>query len=286
MKNLSLGLVLLTLCHLSLAEVRKDTSAIRQAPDVRNAWHCDRRPTERERKACEQARDAKPFSYEIRSAAPGEGNPLCNRLLENLRAFSEPPSCGLKIAPRNKEFFEMPAWEHLDPWADLDYLWKIDLLATSGVIGQRPIDALNREQWLSNFKKRNYEYDLEVMLRRARMDLNGDGRDEWVLAYQRSPQTCNPWALRGASPHLFVLKEDGRTIDVAMDPHRSRLSNQEPFHSNIPDARFPGARTYRFYNTGGVQYSVRGSATTASPSTVTACRFELIKRPGTLKKPR
>jgi hypothetical protein len=242
-----------------------------------NGWHCERRPSAKERRLCEEARSAKPFAYEIRSISPGKGYALCERLLRNMRALADPPACGLKIQPQFEKYFSLPQWEELDPWADIDYLWKIDLFKTAGAIGQREIDKFKRNEWLEQFKKRNYEYDLEVTLKRARLDLNGDGKEDWVLAYGRRQIGCNPWAGYGPGLQLFVLEEDGKTPALELDPHRVRLSNQEPFISHFDDPRFPKSHVYRFYNTGGSQYSVRGSATTAGPSTVTACRYEIIK---------
>lgn len=240
-------------------------------------WHCELESTPEARKYCEQARDAKPFPYEIKSVLPGKGYSLCELMLANMRAQTEPMSCEFKIAPKYQKYFSLPEWEDIDPWADIDLLWKADV-RRYGISPQRKeLEKLTREQWLEQFKRDLQQSNLKPIMRRARFDFNGDGKVDWVLAYQlKWNEPCNPW--RGGQGYsLYMLSEDGKSLGRYADV----TGGQVPFFFNLQDPRFTGAHTYRFtfYGGGGLvpfQIDIYGSASREGVDRSTACHYEQL----------
>jgi uncharacterized protein len=241
-------------------------------PPTDEDWHCELESTPLARKYCEQARDAKPFAYEIKSALPGKGYSLCELILANMQAQSEPMSCEFKIAPKYQKYFSLPEWEDIDPWADIDLLWKADVMGAAIHPQRKELEKLTREQWLEQFKRQLQQNNLKPIMRRARFDLNGDGKDDWVLAYQlKWNEPCNPWkqaVMYGYT--LIILGEDGKPSSPA-----SLIGADVPFFFSLQDPRYPGSHTYRFrFNSMG-----RGGISVDGGAGGTACHYDLLKLP-------
>ena len=153
---------------------------------------CTRLTEAEGRPLCELAKQGKPFAYTVRTRKPGKGSTLCEKFAANLRAIQEPPNCQLKINPKFAKDFQLPQWEELDPWNNLDLLWRAAVAAAPGMKGKREVDTMTRDAWLEHYKTFLYKNDYTPVLRKAFVDLNGDDDPEWVLAYGFSAQ-CNSW---------------------------------------------------------------------------------------------
>jgi uncharacterized protein len=251
------------------------------ATDTKKEWHCEQESTLERRKNCEEIRDAKPYRYEIKSELPGKGYSLCELMLDNMRAQTEPMSCELKIAPKFKKYFSLPDWEDIDPWADIDLLWKMEMMGYGSSPAYDALRKLTKEQWLEQFRHKLEQNNVKLIMRRARFDLNGDGKKDLVLAYAAMwDQPCNPWQ-GGQGYHLYILSEDGKSLSKYADP----TGGQVPFFFSLKDPRFPGAQTYRFtfYDVGKFadhlprQIDIYGSSSGDGVERILACHFELLK---------
>ena len=250
---------------------------------VNTEWHCDQESTPERRKGCEEIRDAKPYRYEIKSELPGKGYSLCELMLENMRAQTEPMACELKIAPKYRKYFSLPDWEDIDPWADIDLLWKMEVMSYGSSPAYDELRKLTKEQWLEQFKHKLEQNNVKLIMRRARFDLNGDGKEDWILAYQYEwNEPCNPWRAQYRQGYkLFILSEDGKSLTKYADP----TGSQVPFFFSLKDPRFPGAHTYRFtfYDVGKFadhlprQIDIYGSSSRDGVERIPACHFELLK---------
>jgi hypothetical protein len=240
-------------------------------------WKCSLRPTAEEVRSCEETKNAKPFQFELRLAAPGKGIEVCDAFLAILQAIPTPPTCGLSISSKFTSVFSLPIWEELDPWSNIDYLRSVDNAVRRRSGTKNREDTLSSDQWLAEYRETNRVYGLKVELKRSRIDLTGDGKEEWVLSYARIPAACNPWSGIGRGPDLLVLGEDGKTINADSDPHRILLAFQEPLVYYKNDPRFPGAHVFRFYNNGGTSFGLQVSYASPSPLSITACQVDVVK---------
>ena len=245
------------------------TNAISNAAN--EEWHCELE-SPLARKYCEQARDAKPFPYEIKSVLPGKGYSLCELMLANMQAQSEPMSCEFKISPKYQKYFSLPEWEDIDPWADIDLLWKVDVMGAAIHPQRKELEKLTREQWLEQFKRQLQQNNQKPILRRARFDLEGNGKVDWILAYQlKWKEPCNQWGLTGMYGYkLFILGEDGKPSSPA-----SLVGGDVPFFFSLQDPRYSGSHTYRFrFNGNG-----HGGISVDGGAGGNACLYDFLKLP-------
>lgn len=180
------------------------------APIAQAERDCSRLTEAEGRALCELAKQGTPFEYTVRTRPPGNGSTLCETFAANLRAIKEPPNCQLKIHPKYAKDFQLPQWEELDPWQNLDLLWRAGKAVGAGVTDKRDVDTLDRDAWLTRYKKHLYKYDFTPVLRKAFFDITGDDDPEWVLAYGVKTQ-CNPWAyptVRNADYFHYMLRPD------------------------------------------------------------------------------
>ena len=271
-------------------------------------WHCEKIQNNASREQCEKSRNAKPYTFEIRSVNEGKGYTLCELFRQNIEALGELPHCGIRIHPKFRKYFSLPEWEDLDPWANEEYMWQVKLaqdakcaafVAEHGKVPPcRDYEPVTREAWRRKFKHEIEENGLRGEMKRARFDLSGDGKPEWVLAYRFIPDTpCNPWGYPLLGYKLLVLKEDGRTPDFSRTPATSgATSNEIPFFFSLNDPRFrsdrsepssPSNHTYRLY-AGGVSvgyerggFEVHGNYDTQGDGVIQlhfACQYDIVKK--------
>lgn len=272
------------------------------------AWRCERIANMASREQCEKSRDAQPYAFEIRSVGEGRGYTLCELFRQNIEALGELPHCGIRIHPKFRKYFSLPEWEELDPWANEDYMWQVRqaqdakcaaFVAEHGkVVPCREYEPVTREEWRRKFNQEIEENGLRGDMKRARFDLSGDGKPEWVLAYRFIPDTpCNPWGYPLLGYKLLVLKEDGKTPNFSRTPATSAATgNQIPFFFSLNDPRFSSDlfhrernknHTYRLY-AGGIStgyerggLSVHSNYDTQGDGQVdslTACRYDIFKK--------
>lgn len=259
---------------LVVTRIPSDTAAAAKqndTPPTSEDWHCELESTPGARKYCEQARDAKPFPYEIKSVLPGKGYSLCELMLANMQAQTEPMSCEFKIAPKYQKYFSLPDWADVDPWADIDLLWKVDVISHVGVSQRKELEKLTRGQWLEQFKRQLQQINQKPIMRRARFDLDGDGKVDWVLAYQlKWNEPCNVWGLTGMYGfYLFILGEDGKLLRPF-----SLIGADVPFFFSLQDPRYSELHTYqfRFNGKGHGGISIDGRAGS------NACLYDFLKQ--------
>ena len=270
-------------------------------------WHCEKIPNKASREQCEKSRDAKPYTFEIRSVNEGKGYALCELFRQNIEALGELPHCGIRIHPKFRKYFSLPEWEELDPWANEDYMWQVRqaqdakcaaFVAEHGkVVPCRDFEPVTREEWRRKFQQEIKDNGLKGDMKRAYFDLSGDSKPEWVLAYRFIPDTpCNPWGYPLLGYMLFVLKEDGKALDFSRTPPSGATSNQIPFFFSLNDPRFSSDlfhrernknHTYRLY-AGGIptgyergDLSVHSNYDTQGDGQVdslTACRYDIFKK--------
>jgi len=274
----------------------------------RGLWRCEKIVDKASRTQCEKSRDAEPYAFEIRSVGEGRGYTLCELFRQNIKALGELPHCGIKIHPKFQKYFSLPEWEDLDPWANEDYMWQVRqaqdakcaaFVAEHGkVVPCREYEPVTREEWRRKFQQEIEEYGLKGDMKRARFDLSGDGKPEWVLAYRFIPDgPCNPWGYPLLGYKLLVLKEDGKTLDFTRAPATSgATSNEIPFFFSLNDPRFrsdrskpssPSNHTYRLY-AGGVPvgferggFEVHGNYDTQGDGVIQlhfACQYDIVKK--------
>ncbi|MDD2701721.1 MAG: hypothetical protein PHH36_10835 [Sideroxydans sp.] len=244
-------------------------------------WHCEQESIPEQKAICEDARDAKPYRYEIKSILPGKGYSLCELMLENMQAQDEPMSCDLKIAPEYQKYFSLPDWEDVDPWADVDLLWKVDVMS----YGYGPVyearKKLTKEEWLAQVKEESSKANTRRIMRRARFDLDGDGKADWVLAYAiKWNQPCNPWRspYRQGYTH-YILDENGKSVAKPSPMNMGHI-----FFFSLKEPGFLGAHTYSltFYDVGKYadhaprQIEISGILG-GGLGYMPACRFDLLK---------
>lgn len=275
----------------------------------KSAWRCEQIANKASRKQCEKSRDAEPYAFEIRSVGEGKGYTLCELFRQNIEALGELPHCGIRIHPKFKKYFSLPEWEDLDPWANDDYMWQVKQAADAKCVAFvaehgkvppcRDYEPATREEWRRKFKREIEENGLRGDMKRARFDLSGDGKPEWVLAYRFIPDTpCSPWGYPLLGYKLLVLKEDGKTLDFSRTPATSAATgNQIPFFFSLNNPRFrsdrlklnsPANHTYRLYPfgvppglmQGGLEifgnYDTQGDG---QVDRLTACQYEIVKKP-------
>ena len=73
-------------------------------------------------------------------------------------------------------------------------LYQLELESRGGVRGTREIDKITKEEWRCEIRSCSCKRTIgNVTLKRARFDLNGDGVEDWVLAYGQDSIGCNNW---------------------------------------------------------------------------------------------
>lgn len=269
----------------------------------RGLWRCEKIADKASRTQCEKSRDAEPYAFEIRSVREGRGYTLCELFRQNIEALGELPHCGIKIHPKFQKYFSLPEWEDLDPWANEDYMWQVKqaqdakcaaFVAEHGkVVPCREYQPVTREEWRRKFQQEIKDNGLKGDMKRARFDLSGDGKPEWVLAYRFIPDTpCNSWGEPLLGYKLLVLKEDGKTLDFSKTPH-SPTENEYPFFFSLNDPRFPPlpdvvrSHSYRLY-AGGISVGyergglgIHGNYDTHGDGVIQlhfACQYDIFKK--------
>jgi hypothetical protein len=230
-----------------------------------------------------------PYEVEYENKPPGNGYTLCELFVKNLEATPKgapPPNCELTIYPKYRKYFSLPQWEDLDPWQHIDWLWKMDVQAQGGVPPDRPVDKMSRDEWYAWFEERIRKKRLVVTLKRARFDLNGDGKEETVLGYLARRQPCDPWRDGFAGFDLFILKDDQQTLDLDVTQWLghprliffSSLKHRYSFMDHPPD----GVHTFQFESDipGDFQeMRIEISQGGGSVEQVPVCRIDVKRKP-------
>lgn len=150
---------------------------------------------------------------------------VCQAYLKLLNSRSEPVTCEI---PSGGDFKE-PHWETLDPWADPRLLYEIDTYVRQNQSVILPgsnkrlfYKDIGFDDWLMAYRAETQDkrpgYQVEPVLLRTRLDLNGDGKKETVLVYRAKPNFC-AWSVghgyegRGGAYNLLIWDAATRSFD-------------------------------------------------------------------------